>query len=659
MAAPTLDLPNLLRSGTLSVLLSSNPNSEVWRYFGKLANFGEDILQKQSKVFCKLCLDSGNFKEYSCHVSTGNLHTHLQQNHQIDTKTKSHAKQMQKLTAYFEGTSRPTQASDEKWKLGREICLWFCRDLPPFHTVAKNGFQNFCCEYGITNSSRSLPDEQTIGSAALNDVYNLTLGKVKAALSSAGDSVSITLDCWTDNYRRISYITYTCHWLDDLWKLQNISLGTSPFPHPHTGEAIAADIQQTLKNFSLDGRIFRVTTDGGANIIKALKLCGLQRHPCLAHGMHNLIKKDFLDNGTEDLKTCSEILKKIRAVHRSLLYKYDELSSSATEIKAREETSETEEILALDDQYDTMLLDENCTGTFTTLKRDVPTRWNSIQTMLTSFLENRAIIKDVLERHQLYEKILLPNEIKAAIEIKKVLEFFEIATDVLQGSSYPSIHLSLLIRSEIVDRISMQDADSDLTKSIKKTLLSHLEHRFPVTEDIVCACLLDPGMKRLTIIETYLAEKNQSKLKFLMQMCKSYGTPVRGAIVHKEGAENDVKDEPKTKKKKNFVDIKNELLKKHSLVIPDESLDAEVKKYLLVAISSEDVLDWWRKNEYGFPNLANLAKRFLSIQVTSAPSERAFSTAGLVVTSRRSSLHPLKVKKILFVHDNYDAMLDI
>lgn len=107
------------------------------------------------------------------------------------------------------------------------------------------------------------------------------------------------------------------------------------------------------------------------------------------------------------------------------------------------------------------------------------------------------------------------------------------------------------------------------------------------------------------------------------------------------------------------MDIKNELLKKHSLVIPDESLDAEVKKYLLVAISSEDVLDWWRKNEYGFPNLANLAKRFLSIQVTSAPSERAFSTAGLVVTSRRSSLHPLKVKKILFVHDNYDAMLDI
>lgn len=83
-------------------------------------------------------------------------------------------------------------------------------------------------------------------------------------------------------------------------------------------------------------------------------------------------------------------------------------------------------------------------------------------------------------------------------------------------------------------RISMQDADSDLTKSIKKTLLNHLEHRFPVTEDIVCACLLDPGMKRLTIIETYLAEKNQSKLKFLMQMCKSYGTPVRGAIVHKE-----------------------------------------------------------------------------------------------------------------------------
>lgn len=55
-----------------------------------------------------------------------------------------------------------------------------------------------------------------------------------------------------------------------------------------------------------------------------------------------------------------------------------------------------EEILALDDQYDTMLLDENCTGTFTTLKRDVPTRWNSIQTMLTSFLENRGNLDSLL-----------------------------------------------------------------------------------------------------------------------------------------------------------------------------------------------------------------------------------------------------------------------
>lgn len=166
-------------------------------------------------------------------------------------------------------------------------------------------------------------------------------------MTAARDRLSLTLDCWTDNFRRISYITYTCHWIDEDWTLQQVSLGTSPFPHPHTGDAIADDILKIFQQFEITDKVFRVTTDGGANIIKALKLIGLQRNPCIAHGLHNLINKDFFGNTDENAESCKFLLEKLRKVHRSLLYKFDELCTVSSELTARHNLVETGTYLVL------------------------------------------------------------------------------------------------------------------------------------------------------------------------------------------------------------------------------------------------------------------------------------------------------------------------
>lgn len=52
--------------------------------------------------------------------------------------------------------------------------------------------------------------------------------------------------------------------------------------------------------------------------------------------------------------------------------------------------------------------------------------------------------------------------------------------------------------------------------------------------------------------------------------------------------------------------------------------------------------------------MAKLAKSILSIPSTSASSEEAFSNAGLLVNAKRSNLNALTVKRVLFVHDNYE-----
>ena len=60
-------------------------------------------------------------------------------------------------------------------------------------------------------------------------------------------------------------------------------------------------------------------------------------------------------------------------------------------------------------------------------------------------------------------------------------------------------------------------------------------------------------------------------------------------------------------------------------------------------------LIWWRTNQQEYPNLAVLARKFLAFPATSVPSERLFSDAGNVLTSKRNRLDPSMVHDILFL----------
>lgn len=69
---------------------------------------------------------------------------------------------------------------------------------------------------------------------------------------------------------------------------------------------------------------------------------------------------------------------------------------------------------------------------------------------------------------------------------------------------------------------------------------------------------------------------------------------------------------------------------------------------------SEDPLEWWQRHEGTFPLLSRLAKRYLCIPGTSVSAERVFSTAGDVISAKRSVLKPEHVDQLVFLHKNLE-----
>lgn len=64
-----------------------------------------------------------------------------------------------------------------------------------------------------------------------------------------------------------------------------------------------------------------------------------------------------------------------------------------------------------------------------------------------------------------------------------------------------------------------------------------------------------------------------------------------------------------------------------------------------------DVLDYWKSNQYRYPELARMARDILSIPVSTVASESAFSVGGRVIDQFRSALLPENVEALVCTND--------
>ena len=92
------------------------------------------------------------------------------------------------------------------------------------------------------------------------------------------------------------------------------------------------------------------------------------------------------------------------------------------------------------------------------------------------------------------------------------------------------------------------------------------------------------------------------------------------------------------KKKGGMADVLRQIMPRVPTTIEYE-LNAYLAAPLVTSAEDEcDILQWWSENERAYPLLAAMARCFLAVPATSAPSECAFSQARHLVTDERHSL---------------------
>jgi hypothetical protein len=84
-------------------------------------------------------------------------------------------------------------------------------------------------------------------------------------------------------------------------------------------------------------------------------------------------------------------------------------------------------------------------------------------------------------------------------------------------------------------------------------------------------------------------------------------------------------------------------------------IEAEVSSYLMCKLIEEydNALQFWKLNEHTSKLISQLAKTYLYASSLSVPVKQMFSSMGLILHLKCSSMAPHQANIVSFIHENY------
>ena len=301
----------------------------------------------------------------------------------------------------------------------------------------------------------------------------------------------------------------------------------------------------------------------------------------------------------------------------------------------------------------------------TTLVVDNTSRWWSTLAMIKSMVENKSAVTDLGST----ECIMTDSDWDVLQSIKKTLNGFRTATEMLKGNANCTSPLVPFILFVIQNELSQTAEDSDSDTMTANTLAAFRDQlgNLPgsLHKRILLSHALDPRFKHLKVLSRD-DDKEHLWNNILDEMVALHTTPpdeassppVRSSDA--STAASILRGVAQKEEAKLGEDQKEDsIFDQYSDVLGNEQDKAEMgpgawkaackhelqlyRADSLVGMRTEngkeDPLEWWKVHHYAFPTLWKLAKIHLAIPATAMSHRRAFSIQDRDITLERYSIH--------------------
>lgn len=207
---------------------------------------------------------------------------------------------------------------------------------------------------------------------------------------------------------------------------------------------------------------------------------------------------------------------------------------------------------------------------------------------------------------------------------------------------------------------------SEVLKNVKKKIYFGLKHYWTMPDEFgIMAALLDPRYKDLNFIsdeETKVKIHSSLQMQYdqlkreMQQQTTTPPSPTISTI-----STTSISSTPSTRSLHEHQERREQKIKKVFQITENSTSSAiadEITTYFLLPVARENKnpLNWWKSKQEIFPILSIIARKYLGIPATSVASERLFSDAGNHITTKRSSLDPGLLGKMVFLKRNMNTM---
>lgn len=605
----------------------------VWGYF-RLSE------KEQRFAVCKICSSEiSRGGQTTKNFNTTNLISHLQRKHgeayneylQMNKKRQEEAKKNAKtnvtqlsLTTAFERKAVFPADSVRARGITNRITKMIALDDQPFSVVENVGFRGLM-EY--VEPRYKMPSRRYFSDVCLPELYNVVATRIHELLASDIPAISFTTDIWSSDVSPMSMLSLTAQWIDVDFNLIKAVLHSQEFTGSHTASAISEEFEKMFDKWKIDkSKVHAVVRDNARNMVKAMSDMGLVSFGCVAHTLQLAI---------HDAVLCQRSVSDVVASCRKIVghFKHSPLAYSR--------------LFDLQVQFGIKIK---------RLQQDVSTRWNSTFYMLKSILEQKHTLATYATEHDL-PATLTVQQWTLIENIVTLLSPFEQLTRQL--SSGEASAADVIPSVQALRRLLSREADTDQgVKTTKTALLDAVNKRFASIESDPMFCistLLDPRYK-----DCFFEEDAKARIRVeVAAQLERPGTEGGGgdAIVSESEETSNHSPSKKTRVEgasSTLHEMFEEILEQKASERPKTKATVQLEGFLAESPipRNEKALGYWKNHHPRFPEVAQMARRYLSAPCTSTDSERLFSAASLVLDEKRNRLTCSKAEMLLFVKKN-------